>query len=145
MTDRDRFNPKRKMQLPPNGERAVQLLIEWSRGFRYAGNPDHKRDPGDFGLTPPSSPKPGKTLCDGAGVFQRSIALDLLREGVARGLISVQKRDGWPQNVWSVTSDGVALEADLSNSETGEYHGYPMPTNDPFRAQVLARWNVHVH
>ena len=30
--------------------------------------------------------------------------------------------------VWAVGDDGVVYEAQLSNAETGEYHGYPMTT-----------------
>lgn len=26
--------------------------------------------------------------------------------------------------------------------QNGEYHGYPMPQDDPFREQVLRRWNI---
>lgn len=36
---------------------------------------------------------------------------------------------------------GEPLEAQLENAEQGIYHGYPMPANDPFRNQVLNRWN----
>jgi len=61
----------------------------------------------------------------------------LLRKGIRKGLVSRQKRDGWPQNVWSVTSEGEPLEAQLEGS--GVYHGYPMPENDPFRDDVLKR------
>lgn len=31
-------------------------------GARYEGSPHHKRNPGDFGLTPPSAPRLDKTL-----------------------------------------------------------------------------------
>lgn len=84
-------------------------------------------NPGDFGLDPPSSPRPDKTLCDGTGIFERSKAVELLQEGVRRGLISVQERDGLPQNVWAVTLDGIPLEAQLENQVEATYRGYPMP------------------
>jgi hypothetical protein len=32
----------------------------------------------------------------------------------------------------------TALEAQLEGD--GRYHGYPMPENDPFREEVLTRW-----
>jgi hypothetical protein len=79
----------------------------------------------------------GKTLCDNVGIFSRSAALDLLRDGFRRGLVSRQQRDGWPQNVWAITPAGEPLEAQLEGN--GVYHGYPMPENDPFRGVVLKR------
>ncbi|OQA09809.1 MAG: hypothetical protein BWY66_00402 [bacterium ADurb.Bin374] len=107
----------------------------------YGGNPEHKKNPGDFGLTPPSSPRPDKTLCDGVGIVSRRQALRLLREGIRRGLISNQMRGRFPQNIWAVTSDGAPLEAQLENPDMGIYHGYPLPEHDPFRERVLERWS----
>ena len=49
---------------------------------KYGGNPEHKRNPGDFGLTPPSQPRADKTLCDEVAVFKRTTALRLLRKGI---------------------------------------------------------------
>jgi hypothetical protein len=83
----------------------------------------------------------GKTLCDGAAIFERAVAEALLKEGVRRGLISEQRRNGFPQNVWAVTDAGVALEAMLDNQEQGLYHGYPMLADDPLRDEVIKRWN----
>jgi len=56
------------------------------------------------------------------------------------GLISIQERNGWPQNVWSVTDDGIPLEAQLDNEETGSYHGYPMLPDEPLCKEILVRW-----
>lgn len=72
----------------------------------------------------------------------RSVAEALLREGLRRGVVSSQYRGQWPQNVWAVGQAGLVVEAMLGNQELGEYHGYPMPEADPFRAEVLARWNA---
>ena len=58
----------------------------------YGGNPEHKRKPGDFGLTPPAAPQADKSLCDAVGVFDLRTALCLLREGIKRGLVSEQVR-----------------------------------------------------
>lgn len=109
----------------------------------YGGNPEHKRNPGDFGLTPPASPRPGKTLCDAVEIFTREEALRLLREGVRRSLISEQTRgaEPWPQNIWAVAGNGVPLEAMLQNPDRGEYHGYPMLDGDPLAEEVRERWN----
>jgi hypothetical protein len=115
------------------------MVEELAKHARYSGNPEHKRNPGDFGLDPPSSPRPGKTLCDVVEIQTRVAAVALLRAGLRKGTFSVQERGGWPQNVWAVTADGEPLEAQLEGE--GVYHGYPMPQDDPFREDVLARWN----
>lgn len=95
---------------------------------KYGGNPEHKRNPGDFGLTPPLQPRPDKTLCDEVKIFSRREATGLLKEGVKKGLISEQHtQNGYPQNIWAVTEEGWPLEAQLENARQGTYHGYPMP------------------
>jgi len=109
---------------------------------KYTGNAEHKRNPGDFGLPPPLGPRPGKTLCDGANIFQRRVAVKLLKEGIRRGLVSKQVRGEFPQNIWAVTEDGIALEAQLDNCETGSYHGYPMREDDGFLEKVIAKWQA---
>ena len=131
------YNRRRRIQRSPDPS-ALKFL---GRTVKYRGSPYHKRNPGDFQLTPPAQPLPSKTLCDGAGVFTRRVAQELLRRGVARGMVSVQTRGRFPQNIWSVTDDGYPLEAQLENQEQGIYHGYPMPKTDPFRAVVVSRWS----
>jgi hypothetical protein len=133
------YNPKRELatEKPEQSE-----LIAMAEKVSYSGNPEHKRNPGDFGLTPPSAPRPDKTLCDLAGIRSKSEALSLLRGGVLKGFISVQKRGTFPQNIWSVTSDEIPLEGQLDNQEAGTYHGYPMPEADPFRDVILRAWTA---
>jgi len=142
MRPRRTANPKRRVQQKPSDEEGLNRLKALAAAVKYGGNPEHKRNPGDFGLDPPSLPRQGKTLCDGAEVFTREFALSLLREGILRGLVSVQKRNGWPQNVWAVTKSGIALEGMLENPTTGAYHGYPMLEDDPLTEQILERWSV---
>lgn len=136
-TRRHHYNPKRKIA-------AVSQMapLPSLEQLRYGGNPEHKRNPGDFGLTPPADPRPHKSLCDEAGIVRKQQALALLQNGAKAGLFSERKSavSGWPQNIWSVTSDGMPMEAQLENPQTGTYHGYPMPMNDPFREQVLRHW-----
>lgn len=129
-------NPKRRVDpfVDP------QQLEDWASRLRYTGNPEHKRNPGDYGLTPPADPRPDKTLCDRVGIFRRADAAALLRAGIRRGLVSVQRRGGWPQNVWSVLNHRDVVEAQLENAERGEYHGYPLTDRDPLRDQILERW-----
>ncbi|WP_404418451.1 hypothetical protein [Marinospirillum sp.] len=133
---RSSFNPKRRMQ-------AADEEVEFTFfAARYGGNPEHKRNPGDFNLTPPSNPRPHKSLCDDAEVFSRQQAENLLRSGIAKGCISNKSSaSGWPQNVWAVTENGVPLEAQLENPQQGVYHGYPMPEQDPMASQILREWS----
>jgi hypothetical protein len=136
-----KFNTKRKIR---NGADDAVLAPLSTRVF-YVGSPLHKINPGDFGLTPPSSPRPDKTLCDGIRVFKRDKAQGLLCEGVKRGLISVQERSGLPQNIWAVSDDGTPLEAQLDNQERATYHGYPMQEADPLSREILRRWNQNAN
>ncbi|WP_199249223.1 hypothetical protein [[Phormidium] sp. ETS-05] len=102
-------------------------------------------NPGDFNLTPPSSPRPAKSLCDSVKVFTRKEALDLLRKGIQIGLVSDRSEGKWPKNVWSVISVGeeeIPLEAQLESSEQGVYHGYPMLKDDPFCEAVIKQWRI---
>lgn len=132
-----RYNPKRKLQEALTAPELEQL----ASNVRYGGNPEHKRNPGNFGLTPPSAPRPDKALCDDCGIVDKSTAEFLLSEGAKRGTVSVQMKGQWPQNIWAVTEDGYPLEAQLENQTLGTYHGYPMPEADPMRNEILERWH----
>lgn len=134
---RGKFNEKRRVR-EACGPEDLEIL---SRIVRYGGNPEHKRNPGDFGLTPPSQPRADKTLCDAVSIFSRLEATRLLQLGVRKGLISVAGRNGFPQNIWVVTENGCPLEAQLENPDQGVYHGYPMPETDPFRRKIVEAWN----
>lgn len=132
------FNQKRK--IVAIAELAEARREELAGRVAYGGNPQHKLRPNDYGLTPPTNPRPGKTLCDATGPFPKLDAEALLREGVRKGLLSRQWRNDWPQNIWAVSPSGMAFEAELENLERGIYHGYPMPLDDDFRDAVLAAW-----
>lgn len=136
---RTKFNHKRRFasRLPKK-----KVLQELAARLRYGGKPEHKRNPGDFGLTPPALPRDHKSLCDNVCVFERAEALKLLRLGARKGMISEWDGSGYPKNIWSITDDGVPLEAQLENPADGTYHGYPLEENDPFREEVIAQWRA---
>ena len=141
MKKRDnKFNNKRKIKKPTPNE--LQHYSELAKKVRYGGNPEHKMNPGDFGLTPPRDPRQGKSLCDTVKIFSRKIALERLKAGLQKGLVSERCQGEWPQNIWSITDNGSALEAQLENSETGTYHGYPMPESDPLADEVIQQWKL---
>lgn len=132
------YNPKRRML--PADQWSTELGQRRAAEASYGGNSEHKTRPGDYGLTPPCNPRPGKTLCDVERDFLRTESLALLHRGFERGLVSVQTRNGWPQNVWAVSDVGEVFESQLENKETGTYHGYPMPEDDDFRSKVIEEW-----
>ena len=139
VSNRTRFNPKRRFIATRPSEEVLNHLAERAC---YGGHAVHKRIPGDYGLTPPSSPRPDKTLCDTTGIFLRQVAVELLRQGIRRGLISDWSGDGFPRNIWSVSRDGIPLEAKLDDGNRGSYHGYPLESNDPFGQVVIKKWNT---
>lgn len=139
---RRKVNPKRRLKSPPEDPGTLAALRDLSLRVRYGGNPDHKRNPGDFGLVPPSNPRSAKSLCDDAGIVTRAEAERILRRGAELGLVSEQSRNGWPQNVWGVAANGTVVEAMLDNVEQGTYHGYPMLRGDALADEVRERWSA---
>ncbi len=110
----------------------------------YQGSPLHKRNPGDFGLTPPAAPRLDKTLCDEAGVFRRSIAEGLLSRAIERGLVSeATAADGFPKQLWVVDDNGQVFEAMYGGAVAGSYHGYPIRKTDPLFGEVSKAWVKH--
>ncbi len=134
----NQFNSKRRIRHVTEGD--LQHYSDLAKHVQYGGNPEHKKNPGDFGLTPPSGPRTGKSLCDTANIFSREIALKHLQLGLCRGLISDRSNGQWPQNIWSVSDQGKPLEVQLENAATGIYHGYPMPESDPLAAEIVRLW-----
>ncbi len=138
MKRRISFNPNRKIASLDNlPNEAVRAKL--AKRAKYGGNPEHKSRPGDYGLSPPSSPRPGKTLCDKDRSFSKAEAEQLLKEGLRKGMTSSLASE-WPQNVWAVSLGGEVFEAQLENSVQGIYHGYPLQENDSFRAHVISEW-----
>lgn len=136
MTTRRRPISKRKIAEDVDLDALASLADE----VTYCGSPYHKSNPGDFGLNPPARPQPDKTLCDLAKITTRLSATRLLKRGLRRGLVSAQKDNGFPRIIWSVTDNGIPLEARLDNKVLGTYHGYPLASNDDFSRIVLDRW-----
>jgi hypothetical protein len=142
MKPRKGYNPKRKIapiEFWTPEERAWRL-----QEVRYGGNPEHKLNPRDYGLSF-INPRPAKTLCDADGPFPKAEAERLLREAISKGMVRHQTRGGWPQNVWAVSEQGEPFEAQLEHAVAGVYHGYPMPRDDDFRDddfrdEVLQEW-----
>ncbi|HRY93553.1 MAG TPA: hypothetical protein P5147_08825 [Myxococcota bacterium] len=131
------FNPRRKIR--SQDQTSAESRAHLATTARYIGSGHHKMHPNDYGLTPPCNPRPGKTLCDEIKEFPKVQAVELLLQGIKRGMISEQLRNGWPQNIWAVSVEGEPFEAE--HGTDGNYHGYPMPAEDDFRELVLEEWN----
>lgn len=138
MKRRSGFSPRRR--IAPVAILSVNERRALSAKAVYTGNPQHKRAPGDYGLTPPTQPRPGKTLCDGARQISKAEATALLKRGLLKGMFSQCELGHWPQNIWSVSDEGEIFEAQLENREMGAYHGYPVPEDDDFRRMIQQEW-----
>lgn len=108
---------------------------------RYEGSPDHKRNPGDFGLTPPASPRKDKTLCDEVAVFLVAQARELFARAIDGGLVSEGTgQNDFPRRMWLVHVNRV-YELKLGGSLTGSYHGYPVRRSNPYYDLIVKAWN----
>jgi hypothetical protein len=113
---------------------------------RYEGSPLHKKEPHNFDLTPPSSPREDKTLCDEAGIFDKKVAFDLFRLAVEVGLVSeTEKAAGFPSQIWVVDADGRVFELMYGGSVVGRYHGYPIRRSNPLFNKIATAWAVRRH
>lgn len=66
----NKYNTKRKLCSSQTQDSSLASRVS------YGGNPEHKRHPGDFGLTPPAAHcRADKSLCDGTGILTRAAAL----------------------------------------------------------------------
>ena len=121
------------------GKISEGTLEQMAQDARYRASPYHKSNPADWGLSRPR-PRPDKTVCEGSGITCCWDATELLKSGIRRGMVSEQQRGDWPQNIWAVDAEGIVYEAQLSNRELGEYHGYPMKHGDRFAEFVQSEW-----
>lgn len=140
MVPKRKHNPKRRIA----GLKTASEIEALAKRVRYVGSGHHKRFASDFNLAPPLQPRRDAELCDLIEEFRKLKKQDaqaLLESGVRLGMVSEQTRGHFPQNIWSVTTSGRPVEAELDNQELGTYHGYPMGENDPFAAAVLKCWN----
>ena len=107
---------------------------------RYEGDSTHKAHPGDFGLTPPCSPRQDKTLCDvDGGVSSMTDAMDLFRRAIDGGLVSDTFLGQFPRRIWLVHGERV-FEIKLGGKSAGYYHGYPILQNNPHVDDIHVAW-----
>ena len=138
--------PRRKRQvhnrpnrrIAPAGMVSDAILSNLSLA-NYVGSPLHKLRPADYGLDPPVSPRPGKSLCDDLRPVPRQEATRLFRAGIRLRMVSKPLADGLPKFVWAVDDHGEAYEAILG-SNGPNYHGYRLKHDAANRDAVIAEW-----
>lgn len=135
-----RSKQKPKSEIMPADALSREEQQELANNAKYCGSPYHKKYPDDYDMPDLPKPRPDKTRCDGTRSICREEAMQLLRCGFEYGMVSNQRRQGWPQNVWAVDEEGVVYEAQLQNAPQGEYHGYPMKIGDDFAEVVRQQW-----
>lgn len=135
-----RSKTKKKSAVASVDEYDTEKLEEMAQNAKYKPSPYHKSNPSAWGLTGPSQRRPDKTICEGSGITCGRDAIELLKASIRCGMVSKQKRGNWPRNVWAIDAEGYVYEAQLSNSGTGEYHGYPMKDGDRFAETVRNEW-----
>ena len=118
---------------PLDRQTAAALLAR----CRYVGAAFHKLKPADYGLTPPSAPRPGKSVCDDKRYLGKAEAEALLEAGIGRGLVSAFTLDTVPKYIWAVDDDGEVYEAKAKPPRETGYHGYRLGDDDDYRHHVL--------
>lgn len=115
-----------------------QALLE---KISYAGSPNHKLHPGDYGFIPSHNPRPTKSPCDALRPILIMEASQLFREGIRRGMVSHFEPGGAPKYVWAVDADGEVYEAKAKPEQESVYHGYRIGEDEQsVRQYILAEW-----
>ena len=115
-------------------------LVALAGRLRYEGIAHHKLRPGDYDFSPPSNPRPSKSVCDDIRPILKDEAAKLFSDGIIKGMISKRDEDGVPKYVWAVDDSGQAYEAKRGGSTPYDYHGYRLNDDDPQRRVVLDEW-----
>ena len=136
MPKRQGNNPKRR--IVPRGALDPEDLGRLAREARYVGSAHHKSKPADYRFTPPVSPRPNKSLCDGKRIVKKREAMSLFRQGLSRGMVSRYPENGLPKYVWAVDRYGEVYEAKLGD-DGRRYHGYALNADGE---RDLCRWVV---
>lgn len=118
-------------------------LSRIAREARYVGSAHHKSKPADYGFTPPTSPRPHKSLCDRKRIVKKREAKALFLQGLSRGIVSHYAKNGFPKYVWAVDQDDQVYEAKVGG-DGQSYHGYaliPYEERDLCRL-VITEWKA---
>ena len=139
MTNRKRQGNNPKRRIASLGELTLEVLNCLSKA-RYVGSAHHKSKFADYHFSPPTNPRPDKSLCDGIRTIKKSEAVELFQNGISREMVSKHLIDGLPKYIWAVDSDEEAYESVISKGTT-EYHGYQLEPDDTMRSLIIEEWN----
>jgi len=137
---REGNNPKRR--LAEAGALTDEQRRKLAADAVYDGSGLHKRFPADYGFTPPVSPRPSKSLCDGKRIILKAEAQALLRSGAEKGMVSTYTYADFPKFVWSVDADEEVYEAKTDENANGHYHGYRLEEEDAMRELIKKNWKA---
>jgi hypothetical protein len=136
---REGNNPKRRIAFdePINTELRDVLY----KKLTYIGSANHKLRPGNYGFVPASNPRPSKSPCDALRGVLMEEAAELMRAGIARGMMSEFAETGVPKYIWAMDEQGEVYEAKTNPSHETAYHGYRLGDDEiDMRSIVLALW-----
>ena len=106
----------------------------------YDGRSYHKSKPADYGLEPPASPRPTKSLCDDKRTIHLAEARGLLESAILLGMVSAESnRNVLPKYAWAVDEEGEVYEAKLGGDRR-QYHGYRLSRDDKAHKWILKEW-----
>ena len=131
-------NPKRRIAKANHFTEGQ--LNDFAGTGRYRGSPHHKSQPADYGFHPPASPRPSKSLCDDKRVIRLEEAIRLFKDGIARGMVSMEQQNDLPKYIWAQDEQGNVYEAKLGG-DGRSYDGYRLRRDDrAMREWVINEW-----
>lgn len=137
MTKRQSNRPDRR--LAPANTYPPDVLAALAKAVSYDGSGIHKLRPGDYGFTPPVSPRPSKSVCDDLRPVLKAEAGRLLRQGILCGMVSPFASASIPKYVWAVAPDGEVFEAKTKPGQESVYHGYRLGDDDSVMRDLIRR------
>jgi hypothetical protein len=141
MTKRQSNRPDRR--LAPASAYAPNVLAALANSVSYGGSGNHKLHPGDYGFTPPVSPRPSKSVCDDRRPVLKAEAGRLFRLGILCGMVSPFALGSIPKYVWAVAPDGEVFEAKTKPGQETLYHGYRLGDDDSeMRGLIRREWKA---
>ena len=90
----------------------------------YGGNGKHKRYPAPNGEWTPRH-RPGTAECQQFAEADWPQLIEVLREAIRRSCVELEPEREFPRRAWAYIN-GQLHEARITNSQSGEYHGFPL-------------------
>jgi hypothetical protein len=135
--NREGNNPKRRVAFDDclSKEQAEILFKKLS----YVGASFHKLHPGNYNFVPPTNPRPSKSVCDDKRSVLLEEAGDLMRVGIARGMMSQFGENGLPKYIWAVDDAGEVYEAKTKPSHETQFHGYRLGDDERDMRELIRK------